>query len=442
MEEMRRWMQQHKEEMLEDMGDLIRVRSVAGPAGKEGPFGRECREALNIMLELGRRYGFGTVDWDGYCGEIRFGQGSGGIGVWGHLDVVPEGSGWSYPPYELTVKDGFLIGRGVQDNKGPLMAVLYAMRFLKESGYAPKKPIRLIFGCDEEDGMEDVDYFMAHAPHPEVSFVADCGFPVCRGEKGILRIRLEKDMKEGCIREMGGGQAVNIVPDYAWAELETGEKTVREEAFGIAGHAAFTGDSRNAIYELCRKLYGWPLSDRERNWIETLEELSRDGLGVGAGIACEDADSGKLTCNLGRVQMMDGRCEAELDIRYPVTAKSGPILEVFERMGRERSFQVHVLSDAHPFCMGEDEPLIRCLLDTYHMIMKDDCPAYVMGGGTYAKKIPHAAGFGPGLDQHLERLGFSGARGQCHSADEAQLFDNLELASVIYAEALKQLDKL
>lgn len=85
-----------------------------------------------------------------------------------------------------------------------VITVLYAMRFLKESGYVSKKPIRLIFGCDEEAGMKDVDYFMAHAPHPEVSFVADCGFPVCRGEKGILRILLEKDMKEGCIRKRGG----------------------------------------------------------------------------------------------------------------------------------------------------------------------------------------------------------------------------------------------
>ena len=76
-----------------------------------------------------------TEDIDGYCLTIATGKGNVEIGIWNHLDVVPEGKGWIYPPYTCTEKDGYLIGRGVQDNKGPAVAVLYAMKYCREKKF-------------------------------------------------------------------------------------------------------------------------------------------------------------------------------------------------------------------------------------------------------------------------------------------------------------------
>lgn len=74
------------------------------------------------------------------------GKGNVEIGIWNHLDVVPEGKGWIYPPYTCTEKDGYLIGRGVQDNKGPAVAVLYAMKYCREKEILNNIKVRQILG--------------------------------------------------------------------------------------------------------------------------------------------------------------------------------------------------------------------------------------------------------------------------------------------------------
>ena len=61
------------------------------------------------------------------------------------MDVVPSGeeADWQTPPFVATEKDGYLFGRGVQDDKGPSMAALYAVKALLNSGVRFKKRVRL-----------------------------------------------------------------------------------------------------------------------------------------------------------------------------------------------------------------------------------------------------------------------------------------------------------
>lgn len=436
------WLLTHEQEMVQDIAALVRIRSVACEGSGTSPFGSGCRRALDEMLRLGIKYGLDVSDCDGYAGEICWGRGRRSVGVWGHLDVVPEGDGWEYPPYELTRMGDLLIGRGAQDNKGPLIAVLYALRYLKDGGWMPEKRFRLIFGCQEESGMGDVEYFLAHREAPELSFVADCGFPVCRGEKGILHLEFQKKLNGGMIREMEGGTAPNIVPDWARARVEYGGISTDIQARGIPGHAAFPEGTENAVGTLCRKLLELPLEEEERKWILFLEKVCRDGFGRGAGLACQDRESGPLTCNTGVVAMKEGICRVILDIRYPVTVRGERLLAIVEEAARQQDFTVRVLQSEKPYFFPEEHPLVASLMDAYRQEKQDGKLPYVMGGGTYAKKIPGAVGFGPGMDQHLERLGFSGTRGQCHSADEAQSLENLKLAVKIYIRAFLALEKL
>ncbi|MEJ5913613.1 M20/M25/M40 family metallo-hydrolase [Pseudokineococcus sp. 1T1Z-3] len=71
-----------------------------------------------------------------------------------HLDVVPAaaGDGWTYPPFDGVVADGWVYGRGSLDDKGPLAVVLEAVENLLAAGFTPARDVYLSFGADEEGG--------------------------------------------------------------------------------------------------------------------------------------------------------------------------------------------------------------------------------------------------------------------------------------------------
>ena len=184
MELLEQWISRQEDQMREDIAALIRIPSIADQQKviPGAPYGKKCREALEQMRAFGLREQMETEDIDGHCLTIATGKGNVEIGIWNHLDVVPEGKEWIYPPYTCTEKDGFLIGRGIQDNKGPAVAVLYAMKYCSEKEILNNIKVRQILGCQEESGMTDVEYYLKYKKAPEYSFVADCGFPVCCGE--------------------------------------------------------------------------------------------------------------------------------------------------------------------------------------------------------------------------------------------------------------------
>ena len=124
------WLKTKEEALFENLAVLVAIPSVAERENTEVPgvpFGKACRKALEQMEAFGKREGFETEDLDGYCLSLSVGSGKIRIGIWNHLDVVPAGDGWQYPPFVCTEKNGYLIGRGVQDNKGPALAVFYAL---------------------------------------------------------------------------------------------------------------------------------------------------------------------------------------------------------------------------------------------------------------------------------------------------------------------------
>ena len=134
VERIDRWIEGHRDEFIEDVVRMVRIKSVAQQDSPVKPYGSGCREALHAMLDLGKKHGFLTENYEEYMGSIDMGIPKETIGFWGHLDVVPEGDGWDFPPYEGVVKNGMIIGRGAQDNKGQTMAVFYVMRCIQELG--------------------------------------------------------------------------------------------------------------------------------------------------------------------------------------------------------------------------------------------------------------------------------------------------------------------
>ena len=178
-----------------------------------------------------------------------------------------------------------------------------------------------------------------------------------------------------------------------------------------------------------------------REVADFLKKICSEGFGTGLGIACEDEVSGTLTCNTGVISMQDKCIHIGMDIRYPVTVNIETILDKLRAYVHKEGFKVTQIIDNPPNYIEPSHPLVEELMNAYREETGDDKPAYVMGGGTYARKIPNAVGFGPGLKVDYKEIGLTNGHGECHCADEAQSITNLKKAVRIYVRALQRLNK-
>src|SRR5271157_3185134 len=156
-----RYIEKYRAEIISSVCDIVRIRSVAGNPDISMPFGPGPAEALSKVLEIARSLGFRTVNLDNYAGYAEFGGGTEYVAVLGHLDTVPEGDLWHYPPFGGTIVDGKIYGRGALDDKGPIISALFGLAAIKDSGLSMEKKVRILFGTDEETGTLDMQYYLA-----------------------------------------------------------------------------------------------------------------------------------------------------------------------------------------------------------------------------------------------------------------------------------------
>lgn len=462
------WIRTHEEEMLQDMAELIAIPSVSegSDAQRErtaAPFGAECRRALERYLFMAQRDGLSCRDLSGYCGEVSVGaeKAERVLGIWNHLDVVPAGEGWESPPYVMTRRGRWILGRGVQDNKGPLVAVYYVLRYLQEKGLLRHIRVKQLAGCDEERGMEDAAWFRQNASMPDMAFVADCGFPVCCGEKGKLTLVLKSGRTISGLRSLQAGEAPNIIPSHAEATLSSGK---RIEGKGIGGHAAFPEKTVNAIHMLLERLLQGILQTEQefesadaageaaqpvpeevfcgedRALLTFLYRLSADGYGKAIGLDGQDEVSGRLTCNLGMLELREGCLWCQVDIRYPVTFSGDQVLNCLRQADGMERFEIVSVKNTEPYYRDPADPFVCLLQAAYCEETGAEQTPYVMGGGTYAARLPDTVGFGTGFERDFAELGLRPGHGDCHGADEAEYIDNLEKAMCIYRRAILAVD--
>ena len=146
------WISEHQKQLAEEICRLIRYPSILEEPSPGAPFGRSCREVLESYLEIGKSHDLAVQNHEGYMGELTIPEWQSrpaSIGLLGHLDVVPAGDGWIYQPFEPEVKDGFIIGRGSQDNKGPCMAAMYTLLCLRDLNLPLQYDIRVLAGTNE-----------------------------------------------------------------------------------------------------------------------------------------------------------------------------------------------------------------------------------------------------------------------------------------------------
>lgn len=182
-------------EMIEGIKKIVSMPSVESEAEENAPFGKDIAMTLEETLKLAENLGFKTKNLDNYIGWAQYGEGDDYIGIIGHLDVVPVGEGWKHPPFSAYEEDGYIYSRGILDNKGPILSCLYALYAIKQLNISMKKPVRIIFGCDEESGFEDLKYYLEKEKAPVMGWTPDCKYPVVYAERGRAVIEISSEEK-------------------------------------------------------------------------------------------------------------------------------------------------------------------------------------------------------------------------------------------------------
>lgn len=452
------------EDVVADIAALVAVESVEDTAAAlpGAPWGPGPREALTRALAIAERLGLEARD---LAGAIGYGDVPGAsehvIATIAHCDIVPLGGGWHFDPLALTRREGYLIGRGVFDDKGPLVLSLWAAAFFRhlveETGEPLPHTLRCIIGANEETGMGDVDAYLDACGEPDFCFSPDADFPLICGEKGIFHGAFTSSftLGQGGIVEMDGGTAANAIPGHAEAlvraeaaelpeaagvEVElAGNGLVRVIATGKGGHASLPAGTVNAIGILAAYLLdNVELTEDEVAYLTLMEKICSVSDGSGAGVACTDARYGALTAIGGTIKCADGRLEQTIDIRYPDTVTGEGLADTLAAFASAHCAEFRVLHDAKPFYIEPSSPEIRALLDTYDEYTGGHAEPIVIGGGTYARHFARACAFGPN-EPGLELPDWVGYE---HGPDEGISEELMRRALKIYIVSIARLMEL
>lgn len=451
-----KYIENEKDNIITSLSELIKIPSISIETDNPNePFGKDCFNALNYMLHLGDSMGFRTKNIDNYCGYIEFGEGEELVGIIGHLDVVPalDDDGWTTPPFSPDIRDGKLFGRGTIDDKGPVIAALYAMKSIKDTTKVSKR-IRLILGLNEEKDWKCIDYYKKSQEHPSIGFSPDANFPAIYAEKGIMSIELKNDfsIKNYDILDINcNNNALNVVPKYCSITLKSHNKvksiketdnikitflnpnTVKIESFGISSHAAHPELGKNAIKLLIEFL----INNFEFN-SKYLKQLYNIGLfDIESPHFLSDTkiqdESGILTSNVAILEYKNNKLIIKINLRVPVTTSLDSIERKYKLLiDNFENLEVRSFGIQEPLYIPKDSYLVKTLVQIYNEKTNSNKEAIAIGGGTYARAFKNFISYG---------MTMPGDSDMCHQVDEFVEIDKLILSSKIYAKAIYELSK-
>lgn len=413
---------------LEKLKKLIAFKTEQAPAQENMPFGKELYDCLTWFNDLAKDFGLSVINYDNYMSEVVIGEGE-EIGIIGHLDVVPAGTGWLSDPYTLTLRDGKYYARGITDDKAPLLMCLFAINELLEDGVKFNKKIRLFAGCNEESGWADVDYFKKNNSFPKWGFSPDGNFPVSYAEKGPNPVTFEFSFESKYFSEITGGRVVNAVCDYAYAVGKV-DKTLIEkynltvngdkiESFGKSAHGSHPELGKNAILPLLQYV-----KECGENIDGVIENLFEDKQGV-TKIGNE---TGYATLSPNLINVKNGKLIITCDFRVPAKFTTADFIPLFEKVGVPFTMR----KAREPLFVPKDSELVVKLNSAYESVTGEKLEPLSLCGATFASVFENGVAFGPELpntDYHI------------HEPNEYMGADEIPLMYDIYLKAIKELVK-
>ncbi len=459
------WIDRRLEEMLTHMKELIRIPSIAKyDPERPHPFGDGCAAALDYMLHLADSMGFQTRNYDYYSGSARLpGRTEYTIGIFVHLDTTPSTDVWSFRPFDPEVRNGYLIGCGAQDNKGSAVTMLYLLRCMAELGLQLDHTVLLVFGCGKKSRMQDIDRFLFYERAPAVSLVADADFPVCLGEKGSLDFELSCPVDSARLVDFRAGSATNMVPSQAFALLDGVDcgqvrtrmrdvaccsviqagRYVKVATGGLGGHAAFPEGTQSPVPMLAQLLLDSGLIEDGSALaaLRFLRDTYRTCLGEPFGLDVRDEDYGFTTHVCGLVRMRAGTLYQTVNVRYVPSVDCEQAEQRARQSAEQAGMTFRRLSNSPPSAIEPQvKPYAALLTSIANRILGKRLHEYMMGGVTYAKKLPNAIAFGPNRCDLPSPFGLG--RGSGHMPDEAVRIQDLTNGLKIYVISLLRLDPL
>ncbi|MDD3165383.1 MAG: Sapep family Mn(2+)-dependent dipeptidase [Oscillospiraceae bacterium] len=465
-EQIKAYFEAHREEMIADVMTLVRIPSVRGEAAPGMPYGAMPRRALETAMNLCREAGFSVQCYDERVMAADFQPGARAVDLLAHLDVVPAADNWTKcDPFDPKIVDGNLYGRGTQDDKGPAVAALYAMKCIKALKVPMKNSIRLVLGTDEECGCGDLaSYYAAEQPAP-MTISPDANYPLINVERGRLWLQAQADAAEDSalprIVSAQCGDKANVVPSRgvvvlaglsqqaaqpvcdavaratgAAFSLSEQEALLTITCTGANAHAATPWTGNNALTALLQLLSALPLADTDSaRRVRALSKLFPHGdwRGKAIGVEMEDATSGKLTLTLNVLSIADGRITATMDGRVPLCANEENCSGVIAAALRQAGFAAMMQKNEPVHYVPQELPLIGTLLRVYEQWTGQKGECLAIGGGTYVHDVENGVAFGcemPGVDYHI------------HDCDEFIPVSELLLAGEMLTSALIALANL
>jgi succinyl-diaminopimelate desuccinylase len=441
------YVNKNQDNLLKDLIKLLQIDTVLveQPENPLAPFGDGLKNALDYVLKLGESMGFKTKNIDNIAGHIEFGEGEEVIGILCHIDVVPAGDGWTYPPFSGTVVGDKLYARGALDDKGPLMSALYAMKIVKDLNLKLNKRVRLIIGTDEESNWRGINRYLDVEKMPDLGFSPDANFPIIYGEKGIMSIDVLSHEQDQTLISLEAGDRYNVVPEKAIAEinaqLDGFDQYIKEhnlkgkiegnkvEIIGKRAHAMEPRNGVNALVHLCEYLSQY----HQNGLINFIAKNLKDSRFTDMGLNFTDPEMGDLTVNVALAKMDHKEGKLGLNLRYPINWDKEAFIKKFSQTAQEFNLEVKVIKDEVPHYVDKTSALVKALHKAYIKYTDDaNTPLQTIGGGTYARALKNAVAFG---------MLMPGRPDVVHEVDEYIIISDMLKATAIFAEAIYELGK-
>lgn len=429
------------EEWQQDLTTLVACDSVRdmSTANTEAPFGKGIRAAFDQFYEVAARLGFTVEDDAGYAIAAELSaageeDASDYVAVLGHLDVVSAGdpSAWSSPPFQVAERDGFLYGRGVNDDKGPLLLCVHAAKALQRVGFTFDVPFRIIAGGAEETTWECVEHYFSHHRQPIAAFTPDGNFPIINHELGFLDLKFSFPTDEnGFLLE-----ACSPPPEHkVCSELHV---RYRDPSTGQVETAEYIGKTA--------------LSRNPNRGVNALDLFCED-----VGDACQaipvfafyraltawfkEQEIDPLTYAATAMTYSDASAELMMDIRYPKGFDVDAFLATLANELEQYQATYTIERQLRPLYLPEDSPLIQILGACYEEVMHEPIGrAGTKGAASYARALDNGVNFGPSFPGEIADSHFPNEKISKQSARNLLKIYALSIAELI-AHAREEKDR-
>ena len=459
---------QRKDDIINDLFRLLKINSVRNDelATEDAPVGPGPLEALEEFMHIAQEAGFETKQFGPWAGRVECGQGDELLGILGHVDVVPEGTGWDTDPFDPQIIDGKIFARGAIDDKGPTVAAYHAIKLLIDKGIDINKRIHLIIGTDEESEWQCMDHYFQEAEMPDFGFSPDGNFPIINGEKGnvsavITQLNSEEIPGDLRLIKLQAGLRANMVPQDCFATIgveepkefveefnkfleahtnlsgkaEIQDNQVEIHLIGKSAHGSTPEAGINAATHLGKFLYNYNFVRKDASHLikvlgaELFEGFKGDKLDVDH----HHEVMGDLSMNVGIVNYSEEEgIHININFRYPEGTNPETIYNRMSQRLTPYQFNIEMGESKAPHYVPADDPLVQTLLQVYENQTGERGYEKTIGGGTYGRLMPRGVAYGALFPDAVDTM---------HQANEFFAVDDLLRSTAIYAEAIYRLTR-